>query len=212
MPLFALLWTESQSKWVHWCRLLEKYNAGLVQPKNVEELVSRLGNPLYFVVNQPDEAIEQNIVPGKSNEIPPEAFHLVLLNTYFCQIPNQPCKYNVLEINVLGSGGGEVPGYERTLLSGAQGSKLDNKALQTEREKEACLVSNANSNGGSADDGVVRTSNSNIPIVLRINIKARNGRLLNLWLVRVLHCFVYGIYEVPVVTILGRLCHVSDMY
>lgn len=114
MPLFALLWTESQSKWVHWCRLLEKYNAGLVQPKNVEELVSRLGNPLYFVVNQPDEAIEQNIVPGKSNEIPPEAFHLVLLNTYFCQIPNQPCKYNVLEINVLGSGGGEMPGYERT--------------------------------------------------------------------------------------------------
>jgi hypothetical protein len=81
------------------CHLVSQYNACMVQPRVVEEMVTRLGNPLYYVVNQPDEStthlIEQFIVPGNSNEIPQDAFHLVLMNTFTVNsvIPNQSCEH-----------------------------------------------------------------------------------------------------------------------
>lgn len=71
-------------------------------------------------MNVPDEdtknLIEQGIVSGHSNNIPEEAWHLVLLNTYICLIPEQPFSYNVVEVTVLGHGGLMLSDYEKVFF------------------------------------------------------------------------------------------------
>jgi hypothetical protein len=59
----------------------------MVQPRNVREMAARLGNPLYFHVKQPNEGTRHKIdklFAGETpKEIPQDAWHLVLVDTYF---------------------------------------------------------------------------------------------------------------------------------
>jgi hypothetical protein len=99
------------------CHLLNGYKAWLVPWKSVNEIATTLGNPLYFEISVPDketqQAMERWIASGNSNTITEDAIHLVLQNSYFSPIPDQPFKYNVLEVTVLGKGGLHIPGFEK---------------------------------------------------------------------------------------------------
>jgi hypothetical protein len=68
-------------------------------------------------VKQPNEEtrhlIDKWVVYGNSKEIPENAWHLVLVGTYFGTIPDQPFQYNIIEVTVLGQGGWQLSGYER---------------------------------------------------------------------------------------------------
>jgi hypothetical protein len=99
------------------CPFIGEYKANLVPPRDVRDMTTKLGNPLYFEVKQLDDEtkrlIHQSTVSGVSNAVPEHAWHLVLVNTYFGPIPDQPHEYNVVEVTVLGQGGRQLPGLER---------------------------------------------------------------------------------------------------
>jgi hypothetical protein len=103
------------------CQLLERHNAWMVQPTNVQKMAAMLGNPLYFEVHHPDlekrQLIDQWLVGGNSNEIPEDACHLVLVNMHFCQMSDQSFQHNIVEVKVLGSGGEQLFGYERAFFT-----------------------------------------------------------------------------------------------
>jgi hypothetical protein len=89
------------------CEVVTGYNA---------MLVAGIGNPMLYVVKQPEDdknriirQLFENII---SDEIPKNAWHLVLLNCYFSAMDNQRFEYNVVEVAALEERGKELSGYE----------------------------------------------------------------------------------------------------
>jgi hypothetical protein len=115
----------------------------MVQPRNVREMAARLGNPLYFHVKKPDEGTRHRIdkwFEGEnSKEIPQDAWHLVLVDTYFGTIPDQPFQYNIVEVTVLGQGGWQLSGYERACFPVHKVQSWMNKHCAVTRRKKHVL-------------------------------------------------------------------------
>jgi hypothetical protein len=105
-------------------------------------------------VKQPDEDIRHKWFEGKNSKvIPQDAWHLVLVDTYFGTIPDEPFQYNIVEVTVLGQGGWQLSGYERACFPVHKSSKLDEQALRSDQTKEARVVSFAKSNVGYVGGG-----------------------------------------------------------
>jgi hypothetical protein len=106
---------------VNVCPLLETHQASLVPWRNVKEFAERIGNPLYYEVQEPSEETRHQlpnlVFSGHPQEIPADACHLVLHQTFLCPLPDQPISCNSIQVTILGKGGVMLPKYEKTYLS-----------------------------------------------------------------------------------------------
>ena len=97
------------------CPLVHKYKAVLVESADAPELATGMGNPMLYEVKKPDDDTKMRIkewFQKKSDEIPEKAWHMVLMNCFFCGLDNTQFEYNILEVTLLEEGGTELSGYE----------------------------------------------------------------------------------------------------
>jgi hypothetical protein len=110
----------------------------LLRWSDVPELAKKLGNPAYYEVEHPEEETKRRIYQwfshGVSNSIPADAWHLVLLDTYYCAMPNPLFIHNWIEVTVLGKRGKELSGWEKTYFPAQQiGERLEKNCAVKQR-------------------------------------------------------------------------------
>jgi hypothetical protein len=108
LPRCSLCWNLGHKAKGVRCPVECKYKAQLIETGDVEEVVARIGNQLYYEVDKLDdearERIDQWFSRDSTREIPIEACHLVLLNTYnyATQTANQQSSNTIIAVTVLG--------------------------------------------------------------------------------------------------------------
>jgi hypothetical protein len=102
------------------CPVSARYNSYLVQWTDVRAMAAKLGDPFFYEVRQSDEEttqlMNQWVLDGNSKDIPKDAWHLILINTYFGPIPNESSQRNIIEVTILAEGGRELSGYEKAFF------------------------------------------------------------------------------------------------
>jgi hypothetical protein len=127
------------------CPVVCKYKAPLLATGDVEEVVARSGNQLYYEVDKLDdearERIDQWFSRDSTRAIPIEACHLVLLHTYkyATETANQESSDNIIAVAVLGERGKELTGWENAYFSAQQIQGWLTKHCSTKQKKKHCL-------------------------------------------------------------------------
>jgi hypothetical protein len=106
-------------------------------------MTEKLGNPDYYEVKQPDQNTRQLILQWFSrrcsNAVPTAAFHLVMLNTYFCATANLHYKHNLIEVTLLDERGKKLPGFETVYFPAHQVREWLQKHCTAKQRKKHCL-------------------------------------------------------------------------
>jgi hypothetical protein len=80
-------------------------------------MAAKLGDPFFYEVRQSHEGttqlMNQWVLDWNSKDIPKDAWHLILINTYFGPIPNESSQRNIIEVTILADGERELSGYEK---------------------------------------------------------------------------------------------------
>jgi hypothetical protein len=74
-----------------------------------------------------------------SNAIPADAWYLVLLDTYYCAMPNPLCSHNWIEVTVFGKRGKELSGCENSYFSAHQIGECLEKNCASKQRTKRCL-------------------------------------------------------------------------
>jgi hypothetical protein len=112
-----LCWDEGHKAKGFKSRFVMSYKTNLIKWSDVPEFAKRPGNPAYYEAKQPEEEAKRRIYlwfsHGGSNSISADAWHLVLLDTYYCAMANPLFSHNWIEVRVLGKRGNQLSGWEK---------------------------------------------------------------------------------------------------